>query len=131
MDVWGLTSIREHAPKVLAVQTLEQQKMQLKHILKALKKFSHKGLKAMQKDYLLAVALYNGIAVPDHAEKKDVVDVLLEKVHPLSALPYPFHNNSITCFTDRRHPSGLHGSRDPDTSSSPNTSEQLPPSRFR
>ncbi|KAI1782406.1 hypothetical protein LXA43DRAFT_905901 [Ganoderma leucocontextum] len=88
MDVWGLAGIGERraAPKALAVQSPEEQKTQLNRVVKALKNFSYKMLKAIRRDYILAVAQYNKIALPDRPEKKDIADALLEQVRSLSPL---------------------------------------------
>lgn len=82
MDVWGLAGIGERraAPKALAIQSPEEQKAQLNRVVKALKNFSSKMLKAIRKDYILAVAQYNKISLPDHPEKKDIADALLVQV---------------------------------------------------
>lgn len=79
-DVWKLTSIRERPERVLAEHTPAEQKAQLDRILSALKKYSDKGLKAARRDYLLAVAKFNDLALPDRPTKADIAEALLTKV---------------------------------------------------
>ena len=77
-NVWRLTGIGEHSERVLALQSPQQQKSQLDRLFSALKK--RKGITNARRDYLLAVAQFNSIPLPDRPTKAEIADALLNKV---------------------------------------------------
>ena len=82
MQVFGMDAVGEKRPRVLASHTPDEQKSFLENIRSALchAKPSITTLCKVRREYLLAVAQVNGIAVGIEPTKRQIIDALLEWV---------------------------------------------------
>ncbi|PIL28484.1 hypothetical protein GSI_08522 [Ganoderma sinense ZZ0214-1] len=83
MEVWGISGIGESSsPRALASHSSDDQRVHLDRVLRALLEESRekagKKLMAIRRDYLLAIAKYNNISLPDgELLKREVADALV------------------------------------------------------
>ena len=78
MEVWGIGDIGERSPRSLAGHTPEIQRKHLNRVLDALLEKSRSKLADIRKDYLVAVAKYNGLQLPNvEPAKRDIADAFM------------------------------------------------------
>ena len=88
MDVWGVGNLTEKTPKSLSPHTPQQQQQVLDQLFTSLCNKMHSAVKWTRKDYLLAVARYNGIETrQDDPTKQELTDALFQLVSSVDFWP--------------------------------------------